>query len=47
MGEYLDLMAEVDENERNINDDEGIENCDKVSLDSFIDDSIQYNNPSD
>lgn len=44
MAEYLDLMAKIGENEGNAGEDEGIEDCGKVNLDSFIDDSIQDNN---
>lgn len=47
MGEYLDVMAKIDENEGNVREDEGMEDCGKVNLHSFIDDSIQDNNSPD
>ena len=48
MAEFLNLEAEVDQDENMLSEVEGLEECNKVSLDSFVDGSIQENgNPSD
>ena len=47
MTEFLNLDAEENQDENMVSEDEDLEKCNKVSLDSFIDDSIQKNdNPS-
>ena len=48
MAEFLNLEAEVDQDGNMLSEGESLEECNKVSLDSFIDGSIQENgNPSD
>lgn len=48
MAEFLNLEAEVDQDGNMLSEGESLVECNKVSLDSFIDGSIQENgNPSD
>lgn len=41
MAEFLSLEPEVDQDENMVSEEEGLEECNKVNLDSFIDESIQ------
>ena len=48
MAEFLSLEPEVDQDKNMVSEEEGLEECNKVNLDLFIDESIQKNgNPSE
>ena len=48
MAEFLSLEPEVDQDKNMVSEEEGLEECNKVNLDLFIDESIPKNgNPSE